>query len=544
VDGRGGAALGSGALAPRPVLARLRARRRAHRPPGQRSDRLIAAYGAVLYVVIAVVITFRLLRQRPASGAASWLTGGGLARVAVATLLLGLLAALRHATWQGPVVFRLPEVQWLLTAPIDRAALVRLRLARALAAGLGLGALLGLGAFVLLEAELGVAARPLLAAALLGPAAVGLLSAALGWLVERSPAASLAVLRVSPVVLAAAAVAALLPGGQVTARAMLWSGPWGWAVGPLVAAAGGRVPGWPVQAALLAAVSAAVALLAWSRAGAITIEELARRATARTGLAASLYSLDARGAAQARRRANRTLLGVRRVRLRRPRRRWLAIPWRDALALLRAPARLGWAVVLVGAGVVAVAAEPDRRAVIGAAVLAGYLAAAQLIEPLRAEADQPDASRQLPLAWGDLLLLHCVVPALAVAGIGVLATGAAWAAGLLEGPAGWAALLACPPLAAVLVLCAAISGQRGRLSPATLSMAFGLGEFGGPVYLVGWIALGPLLAEVLLAVTATVLIDAGRRPGALGGALSTAAILVAVFLAALAGYLRGRRPPA
>jgi Family of unknown function (DUF6297) len=532
-------------LAPRPVLARLRARRRAHRPPGQQSDRLIAAYGAVLYVVIGVVIAFRLLRQRPASGsAAAWLLGGGLARIGVATLLLGLLAAARHATWQGPVVFKLPEVQWLLTAPIDRAALVRLRLARALAAGAGLGAVLGLGAFVLLEAELGVPARPLLAAALLGPTAVGLLGAALGWLVERSPAASAAVLRASPLVLAAAAAAALVPGGAAGGRPLEWSGPWGWAVGPLIAAAGGRVPGWPVQAALLAAVAVAAALLAWSRAGAITTEELARRATARSGLAASLYSLDARGAAQARRRANRTLLGVRRVRLPRPRRRWLAIPWRDALGLLRAPARLGWAVVLAGAGVVAVAAEPDRRAVVAAAVLAGYLGAAQLVEPLRAEADQPDASRQLPLAWGDLLVLHCVVPTVALALVGWLASAAAWAAGLLHGPAGWLALLASPPLAAVLVLCAAVAGHRGRVSPSQLAMAFGLGEFGGPVYLFGWIALGPLLAEVLLAVTGTVLVDAGRRPGALTGALWTAGILLAAFLAGLLAYLRGRRAPA
>lgn len=532
-------------LAPGPVLARLRARRRAHRPPGQRSDRLIGAYGAVLYVVIGVVIAFRLLRQRPASNAApAWLAGGGLARIGAATLLLALLAALRHATWQGPVVFRLPEVQWLLTAPIDRAALIRVRLARALAAGAALGALLGLGAFVVLEAELGVAARPLLAAAGLGPAAVGLLAVALGWLVERSPAGSLLVLRSSPLVLAAAAAAALLPGGAAGARAVLWSGPWGWAVGPVVAAAGGSVPGWPVQAALLAATAIAMAVLAWSRAGAITTEELARRATARTGLSASLYSLDARGAALARRRANRTLLGTRRVRLRRPRWRLLAIPWRDALALLRAPARLGWAVVLAGAGVLAVAAEPDRRAVIAAAVLAGYLAAAQLVEPLRAEADQPDASRQLPLAWGDLLVLHCVVPTLALAGAGVLATGVAWAAGLLGGPAPWLALAGCPLVAGILVLCAAIAGHRGRVSPATLSTAFGLGELGGPVYLLGWIALGPLLAEVMLAVTATVVVDAGRKPGALAGALWTAAILALGFLIAEVGYLRGRRAPA
>jgi hypothetical protein len=122
--------------------------------------------------------------------------------------------------------------------------------------------------------------------------------------------------------------------------------------------------------------------------------------------------------------------------------------------------------------------------------------------------------------------------------------GVAWAAGLLVGPAPWLALVACLPLAGVLVLCAAISGQRGRVSPTTLSTAFGLGELGGPVYLLGWIALGPLLAEVLLAVTATVVVDAGRRPGALAGALWTAAILVIAFLVTQIGYLRGRRAPA
>ena len=534
-----------GPLAPGPVLARVRASRRAHRPPGQRSDRLIGAYGAVLYVVIGVVITFRLLRQRPATGpASSWLVTGGLARIGVATLLLALLAALRHATWQGPVVFRPPEIQWLLTAPIDRAALVRGRLARALAAGAALGAVIGLVTFVVLEAELAVPSVPLLAAALLGPAAVGVLGAALGWLVERSRAVSLAVLRASVLVLAAAALVALLPGGESAAKVVLWSGPWGWAVGPVVDAAGGHVAGWPLQAGLLAVVAAVVAVLAWRRAGAITIEELARRATARTGLAAGLYNLDARGAALARRQANRTLLGVRRIRVRRPRRGWLAIPWRDTLSLLRSPARLGWALVLSGAGVVAVAAEPDRRAVLAAAVLAGYLAAAQLIEPLRAEADQPDASRQLPIGWGDLLVLHCVVPALALAMSGALGTAVAWAAGLLHGPAPWLALAACPLVAAVLVLCAAISGHRGRVSPTTLSTAFGLGEFGGPVYLIGWIALGPLLAEVLLAIASTVVLNAARQPGQLASGVWSSAILLLAFAIGEFAYVRGRRAPA
>src|SRR6266508_1023862 len=156
----------------RPVLAYVRGRRRAHRPPGQRSDRFTNAYGVGLYLVIGLVIAFRLLRQRPAQGATTaWLVDGGIARCGAVALLLGMLAALRYATWQGPVVFRAPDVQWLLGAPLDRAGLVRSRLARGLVAGAATGALLGFGAFVLIEAELGVAAGALLAAAVLGPAA-------------------------------------------------------------------------------------------------------------------------------------------------------------------------------------------------------------------------------------------------------------------------------------------------------------------------------------------------------------------------------------
>ena len=528
-----------------PVLAYVRGRRHAHRPPGQRSDRFTNAYGVGLYLVVALVIAFRLLRQSPARGTtAVWLVDRGIARAGAAALLLGLLAALRYATWQGPVVFHPPEVQWLLGAPLARAGLVRSRLARGLVAGAATGLLLGLGAFVLLEAELGVAAGPLLAAALLGPAAFGLLAAALGGLVERSPAATRAVLRLSPLALAAAAALALAPGGAAGARAVLWSGPWGWAVGPLAAAAGASVPGWSAQAALLAAATVAALLAAWVRAGTVAVEELARRAAARSGLAANLYNLDARGTALVRRRSARTLLGLARVRLPRPRWRWLAVPWRDALSTLRVPARLGWAAALAGAAVLGVAAEPDRRVLVAAAILAGYLAAAQLAEPLRAEADQPDASRQLPWTWSDLLLLHCVVPALGLAAIAAAATGLAWALGLLHGAALWLALAGCPLAAAVLVAVAAIAGQRGRLSPGTLTTAYGLGELGGPTYLLGWVAGGPLLAELALGIPAAVLVGAARRPAALQSAATAAAVLLLTALAAALGYLHSRPAPA
>ena len=528
----------------RPVLAHLREWRRAHRPAGQRSDRFTNAYGAGLYLVVGLIIVFRLLRQSPARGAtAAWLLEGGIARAGAAALLLGLLAALRYATWQGPVVFRAPDVQWLLGAPLARASLVHSRLARGLVAGAATGALLGFGAFVLIEAELGVAAGALLAAAVLGPAALGLLAAALGWLVERSPVATQAVLRASPLALLLAVAVALAPSRVAGATAVLWTGPWGWAVGPLVAAAGASVPGWPAQVALLAAATVAALLVAWVRAGTVATEELARRAAARSGLAANLYNLDARGVALLRRRSARSALSVRRLRLPRPSWRWLAVPWRDALATLRVPARLGWALTLAGAGVVAVAAEPDRRVLVATAILAGYLAAAQLAEPLRAEADQPDASRQLPWTWGELLLLHCLVPASALTVIGVTATGLAWALGLLHGSAAWLALAGCPLIAAVLVGAAAIVGQRGRLSPGTLTTAYGLGELGGPAYLVTWAAAGPLLAGLALGIPAALLIGAAGQPAALGDATGGAAILLLSALVAEIAYLHGRRAP-
>ena len=240
---------------------------------------------------------------------------------------------------------------------------------------------------MLLEAELGVAAWPLLAAALLGPMALGVLAAALGWLVESSPATARAVLRASPVVLAVAAVAWL--GGATAATVDPWSGPWGWAVGPLVAAAGGHEPGWPVQAVLLAVIVLAAVLAAWLRAGRITTEELERRAGTRAGLGASLLMGDPRGVALMRHEVVRGLFGVRRLRLRHPGHRWLAVPWRDALSLLRAPGRVGWALVLCGGSALTVAVAPGRRLLAAGAVVVAYLGAAQLIEPSEARPTNP-----------------------------------------------------------------------------------------------------------------------------------------------------------
>lgn len=516
------------AVPARLALAYRRRRRRAHRPPGQLSDQLALAYVVVLYALILGWSTFRTVRQTSAAPAEAARLAELVARLGPAALLVGLVAALRYATWQGPVVFGAADVQLLLAAPLPRAALVRPRLAWGLVAGAALGGLVGLGAFLLLWAELAVPAGPLLAAGVLGPAAVGLLAAALGWLVEESPARARAVLRLSPFALL------LAPALWVTPDVALWSGPWGWAVGPIVAAAGGRVPGWPFQAVLLALAAAAALTVAWRHAGAAPTEELARRAALRGGVAASVYLLDVRGVALLRHQATRALLGIRRVRLRPPRVRWLAIPWRDVLATLRAPGRLGWATALAGAAVLSAAAAPDRRALVAAAVLAGYLAAGRLVEPVRMEADQPDAHRQLTWRYGSLVLQHCLLPTAMLAALGMLGVVAARLTGLLPTAARGFALAGTLPAAAVLVLAAAIAGRRGRVPVELLA----LGD-AGAIALLGWIMTGPLLAETLLGL-AIALLRTAPTPQA---AIPTAALWLALAVLAEQAWLRTRKPP-
>jgi hypothetical protein len=110
-------------------------------------------------------------------------------------LLLGVNTGLRYATWQGPVVFSRADVAFLLSAPIPRTRLVRGALARGCAAGMLLGAALGLSVFVVLGSRLDAEGLPLLAACVGSLGALGLLVASLAWHVERSAALSRAVLR-------------------------------------------------------------------------------------------------------------------------------------------------------------------------------------------------------------------------------------------------------------------------------------------------------------------------------------------------------------
>jgi hypothetical protein len=280
-------------------------------------------------------------------------------------------------------------------------------------------------------------------------------------------------------------------------------------------------------------------MIAWRSAGSAPTEELARRAGIRSGLVAALYFVDVRGAAQLIRKAGEGLLGMRRIRLRRPRSTGLAVPWRDALSILRAPGRIGWALLLTVAGVLAVAAAPDRRAVVAASVLAGYVAAARLCEPLRLEADQPDAHHVLPWRWGDLLLLHCAVPILSLIALGVLAVTVASLAGLLPTAAAWSALALCPLVSSTFASSAAIAGQRG---PFPLELLLLGGDVGAVILLV-WLATGPILAAFALILPMSILYRAADDGSLVAEATGAAALALVVALLGAIAYLRSRRQP-
>jgi uncharacterized protein DUF6297 len=519
-----------------PVLEFVRERRRAHRPLHYLSDRFADVYTLLLCLAYVGFGAYTALRQDPTSPGGADVLIREVARWSPAALMLGLVAAMRYATWQGPVLFALPDVEWLLSAPLSHAELVRHQLSRGLALGAVIGTALGLIAFIILGAELAVPSWPLLGSAIGGFTLLGVFAAALGWLIECSASRARIVARASPLALPLAAGVVVVSTSATGSQAILWSGPWGWALGPLVAAAGGPSHGWLLQMALLTVAAAASVAIAWRRSDAAPTEELARRGATRSGLIATLYMVDLRGVTLLAREATQGLRRARGIRLPRPRSPSLAIFWRDALSALRTPGRAGWALLLVLGGVVAMALAPDRQAVAATAVLAGYFAAARLVEVVRLEADEPDAHRVLPWGWGQLLLLHCAVPVLILTALGLIAVSVGWLAGILPSATVWPGLALCPLVAAVLVACGAISGQRG---PFPVELLFLRGDM-GPMVLVMWLATGPILAEIALGVPIRVISHAADGiPLTL--AVVTTVVSLGLALVAAAAYLRTRR---
>jgi len=454
-----------------------------------------------------------------------------------ALALLLLLVLVRDALWRGPVTLPQPAVDWLLDTPVDRGRLLRprFRMSAAVAtlAGAAVGivpaaALVGLG----LGGHSAGHALRLTGVAVLSTALLFILGTGLAGLIERYPASWPRLRQATPAVVALVVVlggltawAALGRPPQAVADVVTWSGPWGWATQGMVALCGGSAPLWPVATALLG-VAAVAALAGADRAAAgVPGAALRVRAAALGAMSAAVLNMDTRGIALAYSGA----AGPRRVRfrLRPPVRRELVLPWRDLLALARAPARLlgAAALALVAVALIAVAGHAGQLSLVpvAAALALGYLAAAWLCEGARLDAEDTRRSAALPFRFESLAWWHAVVPCLilfAVAGVPVVALAAA------TGDPRFIALLAVT--APVLVAGALVNVFRPRFMPDLF------GGFETPVgnsaaiVVVFWLVWGPLAAVVPMAVL---------LPSALGASHAAAVVRAVAVGAVLAGVL-------
>jgi hypothetical protein len=198
-----------------------------------------------------------------------------------------------------------------------------------------------------------------------------------------------------------------------------------------------------------------------------------------------------------------------RWRLPAPRHRSLLLPWRDATALLRMPSRLIWGLLWLAAAaalITAGASQADANAGGTAAaraiarlglsvpaLVAGYLAAAQLVEAARLDADDPRPAKTLPVAARQLAVGHAVVPLL-VLGVGLVVAEVTALSVRASGSGVLELALASP----ALVGAALVSAYRGDL-PLSLLVGAPTPMGGtGPGQAVLWYVRGPLVALILL----------------------------------------------
>ncbi|MET8682317.1 hypothetical protein ABZW18_33335 [Streptomyces sp. NPDC004647] len=504
------------------ALDHLRRARRAQQRE-QRRGNAVLLYGVL--VVAALLGTPYLLAAADASqpGSAQGDLAGrlltGLPVTLPAVLATVLFLALRNAAWRGPVLVDLPTAFWAVPLPLLRRPLLMPRFLTSAVFSTLVGTVTGaVAGFLVATGVNGSWPGPTVAGAWAG-AVTGVGSVLSGVLVERHDSA---VVRKGRGLFALGWTAAAgLLGLSVLSfvhdlptwagHVLLWSGPWGWAAQPLLAAVGGRAPGWPLASALLVGLLLLGVRESGRAVALIPGESLRRRALVVSQVTASLFSMDLRQAKFSiqgthRRRARPAL------RLPAPRRRWLVVPWRDATGLLRAPGRPAWALLLLAAAVVLTASMGTlalRLQILcsGLALAAMYLAAAQLAEPARVDSDDMRRSVNLPYSSAALALWHAAVPAallLAATALGLVggALAGVWHPGLLV-------LLLCVP---TMVGAALVSAYRGSMPP---HVAIGVETpFGNtaPLQMTAWYLRGPLGALML---TVPVLVLTADR-GALG----------------------------
>lgn len=473
-------------------VAAVRAWWRTRRPGPGLGARLDTLY----MVAISTGIFGALLYGTASSALGSLVTPASAPVWGPAVALVAVVAIARWGTWQGPVVFAAPDVGFLLSAPLSRRALAARPLARAMAVGAGAGAVIAAVALVGLAGHgrgVGAGAAVGLTA---GLALLSVLGVAMAARVQCSARWSRAVALALPAsVPVGAALVALAHASADGRRAVLWSGPWGWALEPV---AGATTATSVAALAALALVTTAAAARAFRGFAACPTERHVVRAEARAGAVASAWALDARtarltlqGAAGPSRARSSRRLPV-------PRRPSLAVPWRDASATLRAPGRaLAGAALAAGASVVAVA-DGRHPAADAVAALGTYVAASIVLEPLRLEVDQPGASQVLlRRPFGRVLLAHLAVPLALVAASTAVAGGLAAAAGVAPARGGALALMVVAVVPAI-VLCAALSSRRGgRLPMSVLATGTATDPAGGGAAIVAWLLAWPVTAAVV-----------------------------------------------
>ncbi|MEN3282081.1 MAG: hypothetical protein V7607_3221, partial [Solirubrobacteraceae bacterium] len=270
------------ASASRSRVAVVRAWWRAARPGRPLSARLDTIYT----VAITGAIFGALLYGTASSALAASITPRTLPEWGPALALVALVAVVRWGTWQGPVTFAAADVAFLLGAPLSRRALSVRPLVRALVVGAGAGAVVAAVVLVGLGGDgrgIGGGAAGGLAIgvgllAVLGVALAGRVQCSARW----TRGAAVALLLALPI---AFGLVAASDGGHAMRTAVLWSGPWGWAVQP---AAGVTTTSAVAALAALTVVAGAAVVAAARGFGTCPTERHVVRAEARSGAVASL----------------------------------------------------------------------------------------------------------------------------------------------------------------------------------------------------------------------------------------------------------------
>ena len=460
------------------TLAYLRIlRRKQHREDAKST--LYAIYCVVImcavWVVPYLVAAARAAQEGGPDGELAQRAVAALPASLTALLAMVMLSAARTARWRGPVRLDEAAVSWLLPHPVRRAALLLPSLRRSalfsLSAGTAIGGMAGFALQALTEGAWWTTTL----AGLWAGAVTGLSCTSLGALVQRHQerltghaARWFTVAGCGVLLLTLLAGAAVVWQNPALSWVLLFSGPWGWALMPLAAAAG-LAGGWAVLVGtgLSSALLAVAAPLALRTAPAVPARVLRLHALLSFKATAALYAMDVRGARAVARSvsARRTW---RTLRLPPPQRRWLLVPWRDLTALLRSPSQLVSALVwALGSAMLlrlsaAVTGELSVL-VMFLALTSCYTAASRAAVGARLDGEDRRRSDGLPWPPAALALRHAVVPcalvAVEVLG-GVMACAALWGS-----VPGGALLLAGVP---TFVVAALITAYRGDVPPHML----------------------------------------------------------------------------